>query len=87
MFNIGQNSSVLRRVVAAFVLVGALTATVALLPVEETEAAPTRIVQFFYFSDPSRSELVGFREYTCYHGTNSWGQVTPYFHRNEEPCE
>jgi hypothetical protein len=44
-------------------------------------------VEYEYFSEPQKINMVGYRMYPCVGGSFGWGDVTAYYNRYQEKCK
>jgi hypothetical protein len=69
--------------VLALVLVAGSAAT---LLAPSAESLPSQEVTTTYYSNSSKTEVVGFKILTCFGGTLTSGSTSAYYTREQEPC-
>jgi|GEM_PF-2462974 len=50
------------------------------------DAAPSQEIDITYYSDASKTEIIGWKLFTCFSGTYSSGETSAYFDRYTTPC-
>lgn len=70
------------RAALGLVLIAALAFGITLLVSPSAQAMPDVEVLYIYFSDATKTEIVGTRHWTC-EGLRAWGEVTEHYDRSE----